>query len=231
MKKINILKFILFAFVFCVLATACEKSNETELTEPIVTTSTKTSTTKITTATNTTIATTSTTKITTTTNTTTTAITDTITTETTENAEKLADKQLVKEILTKYCDYPEEWAEEDADGMINTAEPYSPVGTIHSEEDAKEKGRAVLLAYMGQDFIDRIEADFKIYEGQELKIERDYPPYTVTYCEEYDTWIIFTHPLSGKVIEEDAPILGVATPGEFPYVILRGNDGKVLAIF
>ena len=224
MKKINILNFVLLVVVFCFLATACKKSNETEIIETATITSTSTvttSTTETTTTIHTTIATTATTNTTTT----------TTTTETTENAEKIADKQLVKAILMEYHEYDtEERAEEKADYMVDNAEPYSPAGSIYSEEDAIEKARAILIEYSGQDYIDRIEADFTVYEGQEVKIERDHPPYTVTYYEAYDAWLVFTHPLSGKATEEDAPILGVAVPGTFPDVLLKANDGKVLGI-
>ncbi|MDE6657525.1 MAG: hypothetical protein K2J88_02945 [Oscillospiraceae bacterium] len=256
MKKINILNLILLALVFCFLATACKKSNEIEIIETTITTNTTittTSTIETTTTTNMTIATTSTAETTTTTNmtiattpttttstTTTTPITDNITTETTENAEKIADKQLVKEILMKYHDtyymehynihYTEEQAEESANYMVDNAELYSPVGSINSEEDAIEKAKAILIEYIGQDYINRIEKDFTIYEGQEIKIERDYPPYTVTYYKEFDAWLVFTHPLSGKIVKEDTSVVGVATPGTFPDVFLRGNDGKVLGI-
>lgn len=239
MKKINILNLILLVVVFCFLATACKKSDKIEFTteEIIVTTHTTIATTSITetmTITSTSTATTSTTETTTTINTTiatiaTTSITTT--TDTTENAEKIADKQLVKAILMEYHEYyTEEQAEEEADWMVDSAEPYSPAGSIYSEEDAIEKARAILIEYSGQDYIDRIERDFTIYEGQEVKIERNYPPYTVTYYEEYNAWLVFTHPLSGKAIEEDAPILGVDVPGTFPDVLLRANDGKVLGI-
>ncbi|MDE6729579.1 MAG: hypothetical protein K2J71_02225 [Oscillospiraceae bacterium] len=250
MKKITILNFILLVVAFCFLATACKKSDKTEFTteETTVTTHTTietTTTTHTTTAITSAIETVTTTEITTTTTTTTTnttttttattntttTTTDTITTETTENPEKIADKQLVKAILMEEHEYyTEEQAEEEADWMVDSAEPYSPTGNIYSGEDAIEKARAILIEYSGQDYIDRIEKDFTIYEGQEIKIERDYPPYTVTYYEAYDAWLVFTHPLSGKAVEEDAPILGVAVPGTFPDVLLRANDGKVLGI-
>lgn len=220
MKKINILNLLLFMLVFCFLATACEKSDKTQVMteETTVIHQTTISTTE----------TATTTEITTTTTNTTITATDTITIETTENAEKSADKQLVKAILMEYHEYyTEEQAEEKADWMVDEAEPYSPAGSIHSEKEAIEKARAILIADMRQDYIDSIERDFTIYEGQEIKVERDYPPYNVTYYEKYDAWLVFTHPLSGKLV--DKPVI-LATPGTFPYVILRGNDGKILGI-
>ncbi|MDE6088166.1 MAG: hypothetical protein K2G25_07240 [Oscillospiraceae bacterium] len=241
MKKINVINFILLVVVFCFLATACKKSNETEIIETattettaIISTTATTSTTETTTITSTSTVTTSTTETTTTIHTTiattatTSTTTTTTTTDTTENVEKIADKQLVKAILMKYYEYyTEEQAQEEADWMVDSAEPYSPTGSIYSEEDAIEKARAILIEDMWQDYIDSIERDFTIYEGQEIKVERDYPPYTVTYYEEYDAWLVFTHPLSGKLVDTSVIL---ATPGTFPYVILRGNDGKVLGI-
>ena len=238
MKKINILNFILLVVVFCFLATACKKSDKIEVTTEETTTTTHTTiaTTSITetmTITSTSTATTSTTETKTTIHTTiattaTTSTTTTTTTDTTENAEKIADKQLVKAILMEYYEYyTEEQAEEEADWMVDSAELYSPAGSIYSEEDAIEKARATLIEDMWQDYIDSIERDFTVYEGQEIKVERDYPPYTVTYYEEYDAWLVFTHPLSGKLVDTSVIL---ATPGTFPYVILRGNDGKVLGI-
>lgn len=144
--------------------------------------------------------------------------------------EKNAEIQLVKEILMfndSYC--KEEYAEEDAELMVHAAEPFSKdlLGSINSVEDAEEKGRAILIRWTGQEFIDDLESDYFVSDGKQIKLERDNPPYFVNYYENYDVWIVKAILRSGK-LEGGGYI---ATPGESPYVLLRGSDGKVLAVY
>ena len=150
------------------------------------------------------------------------------------NDEKNTEKQLVKEILLIDDLYyseenAEEHAEKDAELMVNNAEPFSEIslGSITSEEDAKEKGRSIFIEWLGQKFVDDLESDFVIRDENPIKFERDDPPYSVTYYEKYDAWIIKTDLRSGKT--EDGG--WIATPGSPRYVILRGSDGKVLAVY
>lgn len=148
---------------------------------------------------------------------------------TTMSDEKLEVKQLVKEILMidDPC-YTEEHAEEDAEWMVDAAEPFSEIvlGSIDSEEEATEKGRTVLIKLAGQEFVDNIESDLFNHDGEQLNLQRDNPPYYVNYYEKYDAWIVKAILRSGK-LESGGYI---ATPGEPPYVILRGRDGKVIAV-
>lgn len=161
----------------------------------------------------------------------TTAITESVTsTRIVTTDEKLAEKQLIKDILMlndPYC--TEEQAEEEAAWAVDNAKPFSEftLGNIDSEEDAKQKGRTILIKLKGQKFIENIESDFFVYDGKKVKLIRDNPPYFVNYYEKYDAWIIKAVLRSGKL--EDGG--DIATPGTSPYVILRGTDGKVLAVY
>ena len=242
MKTRNI-GIILFILTFCMIATACgEKSQESssvmlsdeksiEVTTLSVATTMVSSTTTVTTVTTESITSMVTTMAVATTAT---SRTTTVTTEsttsmvTTINEEELAEKQLVKEIyMIRYPYDTEEKAEEHADYMIQRAEPFSEnaLGSITSGEDAKEKGRAVFVEWMGQEFVDELESDYVDVDGKHLKLERENPPYSMTYYEEYDVWVVAAILRSGLL--EDGRAL-VHTDGSL-YMILRGSDGKVLA--
>lgn len=163
-----------------------------------------------------------------------------IMTETVENttsyitdseSEEFKEKQIVKAICMELYGhnvyYTEEYAEQDADIMIDNVERLSEnvLGSIDSEESAKEKGRAILLELKGSEFIDSLESDFIIENGEHIHFERDNPPYLVNYYEKYDVWRVVARLKSGKT--EDGRY--VCSTGTSPYVIIRGNDGKVLA--
>lgn len=231
-SKIRRIEIFLCVFLFCIIATACEKNSKENLMKTttaenslaILTDEKLTEVTKFTVETSIINSTTS---------------TDMMCESTTSiiaaiNDEKNTEKQLVKEILLiddLYCseENAEEHAEKDAELMVNNAEPFSEIslGSITSEEDAKEKGRSIFIEWLGQKFVDDLESDFVIRDENPIKFERDDPPYSVTYYEKYDAWIIKTDLRSGKT--EDGG--WIATPGSPRYVILRGSDGKVLAVY
>ena len=63
-------------------------------------------------------------------------------------------------------------------------------------------------------------------EGEKIKYQRTFPPYTVVFYEEYDIWLVNPNPPAG--IRKDG--VRFATPAMPPYIMIRGKDGKILAV-
>ncbi len=230
--KIRRSQIFLFVFLFCIIVTACEKKSEENLTEITATKNSPAILTdeELTEATNFAVKT----SIISSTSSTAMMHESTTSIITAIDDEKNAEKQLVKEILLIDDPYypdenAEEYAEKDAELMVNSAEPFSEIslGSITSEEDAKEKGRSIFIEWLGQKFVDDLESDFVISNEEPIEFERDDLPYSVTYYEKYDAWIIKTDLRSGKTQDGE----WIATPGSPRCVILRGSDGKVLAVY
>ena len=112
--------------------------------------------------------------------------------------------------------------------MLDASKKYrnNVFGEIVSEEDAKEKGKIVISQMYGEDFIADLESDYVILNGEQIKIERENPPYSVTYYEQYDVWTVIPICKSGKA--ENGKY--IASPNEMSYVAMSASDGKVLAI-
>lgn len=217
--KIRITLLVLSAFIFSVIVTACGTNAKDDYYTNLVTEHFVSTTATIVNTTNNTIEETTT--------------TDEIPTSyiTDSESEEFKEKQIVKAICMELYGhnvyYTEEQAEQDAYIMIDNVERLSEnvLGSIDSEESAKEKGRAILLELKGSEFIDSLESDFIIENGEHIHFERDNPPYLVNYYEKYDVWRVVARLKSGKT--EDGRY--VCSTGTSPYVIIRGNDGKVLA--
>lgn len=141
------------------------------------------------------------------------------------------EKQIVDAVCTDIYGYVPDFKDniDHSEYLISNAEELSKriLGKIVSEKDAKQKARAVLIDIGRENFIERIESDFVEVNGEKMKYQRDKPPYSVTFYEDYDAWLVIPHLPSG--IREDGISFG--TPGMPPYVIMRGSDGKVLGIF
>ncbi len=156
-----------------------------------------------------------------------TAVSDNSISETNEYTEK----QIVDAVCTDIYGYVPDFKEnsDHSEYLISKAEELSEriLGEIVSEKDAEQKARTVLIDIGRENFIERIESDFVEVNGEKIKYQRDKPPYSVTFYEDYDAWLVITHLPSG--IREDGISFG--TPGMPPYVIMRGSDGKVLGIF
>lgn len=231
-RRFNISAIILSALVFCFMAASCRKSDESiasvnsendNLTVE-ATDMTETSVSKI---------------ITTTTKLVVTTEVSTTETTTTEFAENDEERQIVEAICLEYYGhnayYDEENAKQDADMRISAIERLfednrlseSILGSIDSEENAKEKGRAIFLEVMGQEFIDYLETDFFVENGKQIKFERDKPPYSATYYEKYDAWVVVAVLPSGKTEDGRAH----HHTGTSPYLIIRGVDGKLLGAY
>ena len=159
------------------------------------------------------------------------AITTTVT-EITFAAEDEDIKNIVKEICMRYYDvleYSEEDAERDAEYMIERAKEFTkqdPV-EVNSEDAAKSRAKTVFIEFIGQEFIDELESDYCEKNDQMLRLERNAPPYRCIYYDEYDVWVVTAVLRSGKL--EDGTSL--EHTGESPYVLIRGKDGALLAVF
>ena len=155
------------------------------------------------------------------------AITTTVT-EITSAAEDEDIKNIVKEICMRYYDVLE-YSEEDAEYMIERAKEFAeqdPV-EVNSEDVAKSRAKTVFIESIGQEFIDELESDYYEKNGQMLRLERNTPPYRCFYYNEYDVWVVTAVLRSGKL--EDGTSL--EHTGESPYVLIRGKDGALLAVF
>lgn len=162
--------------------------------------------------------------------TTVTSVNETTTMKSSETNE-YTEKQIVDAVCTDmYGCVPDFNDNSDhSEYLIGKAEELSKriLGEIVSEKDAEQKARAVLIDIGRENFIERIESDFVEVNGEKIKYQRDQPPYSVTFYEDYDAWLVIPHLPSG--IREDGISFG--TPGMPPYVIMRGSDGKVLGLF
>lgn len=79
-------------------------------------------------------------------------------------------------------------------------------GSITSEEEAKEKGRAAIIELNG------VPVEERTYEAK--------------FFEKYDAWMVNGTLPPGGIDEQGRPY---AVPGSVPYVIMRSSNGKVLA--
>ena len=96
------------------------------------------------------------------------------------------------------------------------------------ESSVKERtdSKIVLSEIFGEDFILDLESDYVIINGEQLKLERNNPPYRVTYYDQYDVWTVYPVCKSGKLENGNK----FATPNEMPYIAMSASDGKVLAV-
>lgn len=150
---------------------------------------------------------------------------------TSDNSElvEYTERQIIAAICIELYGFNEKVALDHADYMMNIAETLSEtsLGSIVSEEDAIQKAKFVLIETEGAEFIERIESDIVELNGEKIRYQRTNSPYNVTFYEEYDVWLIDPNLPSG-ITENGSPVM---TPGMTPYVMLRGSDGKVLAVF
>lgn len=154
---------------------------------------------------------------------------------TTSSASKLSAEE--RELLEKFYAYlfgetSEEyyaWRQETIDSLEKGAETLSEGvrGCITSEEEAIDKGKTVMVELCGQKFMDSIGADYVDINGEKVELIRDAPPIVADYYEEFDFWTVSAVPPSGKTVDGHT----IVTPGEPPYVIIRGSDGKVFGVW
>lgn len=133
-------------------------------------------------------------------------------------ATEFTDKQIVEAVFAEYYEYSK--ADEIADSAavaMSRAEklPDRYLGSVASEEEAKEKAEAVWM-----------EIDSEILEYTKEIFERLKQPYIETsFYEQYDVWVARTC-TSG--ITEDGEKFGLTGVLE---IVIRKSDGKVLAVW
>ncbi len=142
------------------------------------------------------------------------------------------EQEIVKIIcqdVYQYNTLDEKEIEELAAYMTENAEKLSKrtYDKIVSEDDAIKKARKVLIETEGAKYIERIESEYVELDGEYVKYDRDTPYYTVKYYDEHDVWMVNPNLAYGTM--EDGKKVGAA--GMTPYVIIRGSDGEVLAVF
>ncbi|MBR3901195.1 MAG: hypothetical protein IKJ60_06565, partial [Ruminococcus sp.] len=110
--------------------------------------------------------------------------------------------------------------------LMHNAEPYSDslYGQITCEEDVIKIAREIFAIERGDDFVEQIESEYIEMDGELVKYERNVPPYTVEYYDAYDVWYINPNAPSG--VTENGIKFG--TPSMPPYLLIRGEDGKIL---
>ena len=105
--------------------------------------------------------------------------------------------------------------------------PNDTLGAVADEADLIAKAREVFVAMLGQEFIDRVEADHIECNGQMLAItERINPTYITQYYEEYDVWWI--KPCLPSGILEDGSHADTIFDNP-PFLIVKGDSGKIIA--
>ena len=105
--------------------------------------------------------------------------------------------------------------------------PNATLGAVADEADLIAKAREVFIAVLGQDFIDRVEADHIERNGEMLAItERINPTYITQYYEEYDVWWI--RPCLPSGILEDGSHADTIFDNP-PFLIVKGDSGKIIA--
>lgn len=100
------------------------------------------------------------------------------------------------------------------------------LGKIDNEQDLISKARKVFIEVLGQDYIDRAEAEYLDRDGVKIAItERTTPVYNIAYYEEYDVWYISACMPSG--VTEDGHTF--ATIHDNPaFLMIRGSNGKII---
>ncbi len=102
-----------------------------------------------------------------------------------------------------------------------------PTKALAGEEDAIARTREVLTAAGYASWIESAESDYVELNGRRIRYVRSNTPYTVEYFEEQDLWYVQPNPSLGTT--EDGR--KIAAPSMSPYVLLRGSNGEVLALF
>lgn len=160
---------------------------------------------------------------------TTTQLTTTATTvATTETTTGYTEREILESIcIEMYGEVPPFSENKDhVEYLIETAKtlPDKYSHSVADKDDLIEQARNIWIERLGSEYIERIESEYVEIQGELVRYERDVPPYSVKYYEEYDVWHIHTNAPSG--ITENGTI--VATPSMPPYLLIRGEDGKIL---
>lgn len=216
--KYTFLILLLSAFLFAVSCKSSDEAVQTESPAEAVTTTETTATAP--TTQQTTIATTITTTVT-----------------TTETTIEHAEREILESFYTEtFGDLMEDYIifdgtqhityKNEADYLMHNAEPYSnsPYGQVTCKEDVIKIAREIFTEECGESFVEHIESEYVEIQGELVRYERDVPPYSVKYYKEYDVWYINPNAPSG--VTENG--MKIATPSMPPYLLIRGEDGKIL---
>lgn len=99
-------------------------------------------------------------------------------------------------------------------------------GNIQNEEDLIAKVRNFYVENMGLEYVEYMERDYAVIDGEKIHLDRQYPLYEVNYTEEFDVWYINIMPPSGK-LETGGSVCALDYEG--PYMLIQGSDGKIIA--
>ncbi|MBQ7008552.1 MAG: hypothetical protein IJN05_04965 [Ruminococcus sp.] len=228
--KYTLLILLLSTFLFA--AAGCKDSNkdvQTESSTEAVTTTATTATETTTTQQTTTTFTITTTVATANETITTTQQTTTATTvEITETAVGYTEREILEPVCIEMFGEipPSSQYKDHVEYLIETAktltEKYSH--SVADKDDLIEQARNIWIEILGSEYIEEIESEYIELDGELVKYERNVPPYTVEYYDEYDVWYINPNAPSG--VTENGIKFG--TPSMPPYLLIRGEDGKIL---
>lgn len=155
-------------------------------------------------------------------------ITVTTNAATTETATEDTERKILESVcIEMYGEIPPSYEYKDrVEYLMETAktltDKYSH--SVADKDDLIEQARSIWIEILGSDYIERIESEYIEMDGELLKYERNVPPYTVEYYDAYDVWYINPNAPSG--VTENGIKFG--TPSMPPYLLIRGEDGKIL---
>ena len=155
-------------------------------------------------------------------------ITVTTNTATTETATEDTERKVLESVcIEMYGEIPPSYEYKDhVEYLLETAKtlPDKYSHSVADEDDLIEQARNIWIEGIGSEYIERIESEYIEIQGEFVRYERNVPPYTVEYYDEYDVWYINPNAPSG--VTENGEMF--ATPSMPPYLLIRGEDGKIL---
>ena len=149
------------------------------------------------------------------------------------------EKKIIQSIGYHYLDSSDSEAERVMNHARNLPEQY--LGTIADEQDLIDKVRNFYINEYGLEFVENMERDYDILNGEVVYFERLYPKYSTKYFEEQDAWYIdimlpdgnYSERETGEVLPDGTKVKikkqSVTLHYTGPYLIIRAGDGKILA--
>ena len=149
------------------------------------------------------------------------------------------EKKIIQSIGYHYLDSSDSEAERVMNHARNLPEQY--LGTIADEQDLIDKVRNFYINEYGLEFVENMERDYDIVNGEVVYFERLYPKYSTKYFEEQDAWYIdimlpdgnYSERETGEVLPDGTKVKikkqSVTPDYTGPYLIIRAGDGKILA--
>jgi hypothetical protein len=149
------------------------------------------------------------------------------------------EKKIIQSIGYHYLDDSDSEAERVMNHARNLPEQY--LGTIADEQDLTDKVRNFYINEYGLEYVENMERDYDILNGEVIHFERLYPKYSTKYFEELNAWYIDIMPPDGSYSEQEYEVTqedgttakvrkqSVTLDYTGPYLIIRAGDGKILA--